>query len=143
MFLAMLLMIVLPGTPVAAPPDPWTVANRLVFSVPLAQFVSEADSPSHDTRLDWTSDGCSAPVIGSSGRSFDFTAPCRRHDFAYRNLGRFAGGTKWTPSLRNRVDQRFLTDMRSHCGSRPQIDRGTCRTWANLFYTVVRGFSGP
>ncbi|MEY3691307.1 MAG: hypothetical protein RJB57_962 [Actinomycetota bacterium] len=127
----------------APPVDPWTAASNLVFRATINEFATEAGSTAHDPRLDWSSDGCSAPVLGSTGRSFDFTLPCRRHDFAYRNLGRMEGGRRWTPALRNRVDRRFLTDMRTHCSARPRIDRGPCRTWANLYYTVVRGFSRP
>ena len=35
--------------------------------------------------LDWSNDGCSAPIVGSEGRSFNFRAACDRHDFGYRN----------------------------------------------------------
>lgn len=126
-----------------SPVDPWTAASNLVFRATIDEFAVESGSPDHDPRLDWSSDGCSAPVLGSTGRSFDFTLPCRRHDFAYRNLGRMQGGRRWTPSLRNRVDRRFLSDMNTHCSGRPRIDRGPCRAWANLYFRVVRGVSGP
>ncbi len=47
--------------------------------------------------LDWTTDGCSAPVVGGQGRSFNFTQACVRHDFGYRNtkkLGHFTESTR-------------------------------------------------
>jgi hypothetical protein len=116
---------------------------RFEFDTTIAEFVSAADAAGRDSRLDWSSDGCSAPVIGSTGRTFDFADACRRHHFAYRNLGRLESGKKWTAALRSRVDTRFLADMRAHCDSRPRIDRGSCRAWANLFYSAVRQFSGP
>ena len=131
------------GGPDASPVDPWTAASNLVFRATIDEFAVEAGSPDHDVRFDWSSDGCSAPVLGSTGRSFDFTLACNRHDFAYRNLGRMQGGRRWTPSLRNRVDRRFLSDMNTHCSGRPRIDRGPCKAWANVFYRVVRSVSGP
>lgn len=123
--------------------DPWSIAMRLEFDTPIAEFVSAAQSVQRDARLDWSSDGCSAPVIGSTGRSFDFTDACRRHDFAYRNLGRLDAGRKWTAALRARVDSKFLSDMRVHCDARQRRDKAACRAWANLFYSAVRQFSGP
>ena len=79
-------------------PSKYQVTSRLTFSVSLSQFIATADSPNRDARLDWTTDGCSAPVVGSTGRSFDFTDACRRHDFAYRNFQDIDGGKKWTSS---------------------------------------------
>lgn len=123
--------------------DPWNVAERLEFRTSLATFIRTADDPGHDVRLDWSTDKCSAPVLGSAGRTYDFTDPCRRHDFAYRNLARMHDGKRWTASLRKRVDDRFLADMRDHCASRPAVQRAACRTWAKLYYDTVRQFAGP
>lgn len=124
-------------------PDPWTVAERLEFRTTLAEFIRTADNPSRDARLDWTTDKCSAPVLGSAGRTYDFTDACRRHDFAYRNLGRLHNGSRWTHELRLRVDQRFLADMNAHCASRPAVQRAACRAWAKLYHDTVRQFAGP
>lgn len=117
--------------------------NRLVFVVPLADFIREADTPTHDTRVDWTSDGCSAPLIHSTGRSFNFVDSCRRHDFAYRNFSRIDRGILWTPPLRHRVDRMFLRDMRCQCSTRRPYDRPTCNAWAFVFYHSVRIYAGP
>lgn len=124
-------------------PSKYQVTSRLTFSVSLAQFIATADSPDRDARLDWTTDGCSAPVVGSTGRSFDFTDACRRHDFAYRNFQDIDSGKKWTSSLRDRVDRRFRTDMRAHCAQRSVIDRTPCKWWAETFYRFVRTYAGP
>ena len=114
-----------------------------VFSTPLREFIAAANDPRHDGQLVWESDKCSAPVLGSAGRTYDFTDACRRHDFAYRNFSRIDGGKKWTKSLRERVDRRFLTDMRDSCAARKTIERAACRTWADLYYTAVRQYGGP
>jgi hypothetical protein len=139
--------------------------ERMLYDVPLGEFVRivSAGDPWFDVSTDW----CSAPLVGSTGRSFDFRAACRRHDFGYRNLklldsryscaGRVAGrvcsgpggnvsgrpGTYWTASSRRRVDQQFLADMRAHCRARPWYESATCLGWADTFHGAVRTFGGP
>lgn len=125
------------------PPAPHVVARSLVFDASLTRFIGTADSPSRDRRLDWTTDGCSVPVIGSTGRSFDFYNACRRHDFAYRNLGRLDDGKWWTPQMRARVDAVFRRDMLANCSARPQSTRSTCNAWAETYYRAVRIYAGP
>jgi len=118
-------------------------ASTWMFSTPLRDFIAAANDPGHDPRLVWDSDKCSAPVLGSAGKTYDFTDACRRHDFGYRNFSRIDGGKKWTKALRERVDRRFLTDMRDSCAARKKIERAACRTWADLYYTAVRQYGGP
>lgn len=129
--------------PVAATAPVKTTVETLLFATPLDRFITLADSTLHDARLDWASDGCSAPVVHSTGRSFDFTSPCRRHDFGYRNLSRLEGGRYWTGALRRRVDDVFLRDMRAHCALRVASEKVRCRGWALLFYRAVRTYAGP
>ena len=57
----------------------------MLYAVSLRQFTSAANGTG-DRWFDWITDGCSAPLVGSTGRSFNFRGPCRRHDFGYRNL---------------------------------------------------------
>ncbi|MFM8562277.1 MAG: phospholipase A2, partial [Acidimicrobiia bacterium] len=146
--------------------DPASTAGRvevLMFQTSLASFVSTSRSPQGvDTSLDWSTDRCSAPFVGSTGRSFDFTAACLRHDFGYRNYkmldrtfncplrtpgtacsdGTWAYGRWWNASNRARLDGQFKKDLFGHCASRPVWDRPTCRAWASTFYTAVRTFGG-
>lgn len=140
-FFAALAALVVASTTTLA--SPITVAERLVFRTSLASFVETADSERRDARLDWTTDGCSAPLVESTGRSFDFTKACRRHDFAYRNIARLDGGQHWTSRMRSRVDSVFLRDMQRDCAARPRVTRTTCRNWAALFHSVVRARGGP
>lgn len=143
--------------------DPVTDLRRvetLLYRTPLSDFVAAVSGG--ERWLDVSTDGCSAPLVGNTGRSFDFTAPCRRHDFGYRNLqlldvryscpARPAGqvcaspgrlGTFWNATSRRRVDVRFLDDMRAHCRSRSRWDRPTCLAWAQTFYAAVRVAGGP
>ena len=147
--------------------DPATTAGRvevLMFQTPLTSFVSMSRSPRGvDESLDWSTDQCSAPLVGSTGRSFDFTAACLRHDFGYRNYklldqrfncpnrptnGTCADGTWnygrwWNASNRARLDAQFKKDLFGHCASRPVWDRPTCRAWATTFHKAVRAFGGP
>ena len=139
-FAAIAALVVASTTALASPVK---VAERLVFRTSLDAFVATADSESRDSRLDWSTDGCSAPFVESTGRSFDFTRACRRHDFAYRNIARLDGGRHWTSRMRARVDAVFLRDMRSDCATRPRVARASCRNWATLFHRVVRARGGP
>jgi len=117
--------------------------ERLLYATPMGQFVA---SVGVDSWLDWSTDFCSAPLVGNTGRSFDFTNPCRRHDFGYRNLQLIDhryGTRYWNHSDRLRVDQQLLGDMYHHCHSRSLFLRPTCYAWANVFYTAVRIAGGP
>lgn len=135
-------LVALPAAPSPSQPNPLVHARHLVFDTPLQVFLAAADSPLRDDRLDWTSDGCSAPVLGDSGLSFNFRGPCRRHDFAYRNFSRLNGGLIWTPSTRRRVDDVFLRDMRQTCSQRPWAVAVRCLGWAETYYRSVRMFAG-
>lgn len=118
-----------------------------MYVVSITDFTNAANATG-DRWFDWTTDWCSAPLVGSSGRSFDFHAPCRRHDFGYRNLQLLeqryhGGGAYWNSTSRKRVDQQLLTDMRAHCRARPWYEEATCRLWADTFYAAVRVAGGP
>ena len=124
----------------------WAYVSRMSFSLSLPAF--SAARATGDPRFDWSTDGCSAPLIGDTGRSFNFREPCVRHDFGYRNLNllesRYGSGrTYWNATNRKRVDQQFLTDMKAHCRSRSLPLRPTCQSWANIFFHAVRIAGGP
>jgi hypothetical protein len=128
---------------VSASPTPpaHVVADSLVFKKPLKTFVAVAEDSKRDERLNWTTDGCSAPIIGSSGRTFNFYDACRRHDFAYRNFSRLNNGKLWTESFRARVDAVFKKDMTADCVKRSALDKRSCMAWVNIFYEAVRAYS--
>lgn len=129
---------------VSASPTPpaHVVTESLVFTKPLNTFIATADSAQRDKRLNWTTDGCSAPVIGSTGRTFNFYNACRRHDFAYRNFSRLDKGKWWNEAMRARVDAVFKKDMTSDCTNRTAIDRKSCLAWVSIFYEAVRAYAG-
>lgn len=116
----------------------YAVAHSLLFRTPIQQFVTESHSPTRDTRLNWNTDGCSAPLVHSTGRSFDFYTACHRHDFGYRNMAIINGGKHWTLAMRRRIDSLFRSDMRADCALRPRLTRAACRAWAETFYRAVR-----
>ena len=116
--------------------------ERMMFSTPMSGFLAAVGT---DQWFDWSTDFCSAPLVGNTGRSFNFTNACRRHDFGYRNLhllDRRYGGGYWNPVTRHRVDRQFLADMKAHCWSRPWYDEPTCFGWAETFYAAVRVAGG-
>ncbi|MFM8530907.1 MAG: hypothetical protein ACKOD2_14795, partial [Ilumatobacteraceae bacterium] len=79
--LAVVLSFLVPAHVSTIPPDPARDLRRievLLHSVSLVTFVRTAEHHvADDDWFDWSTDLCSAPFVGSSGRSFDFTAACR------------------------------------------------------------------
>jgi Prokaryotic phospholipase A2 len=123
------------GAPGPPEPSRLEVVDRYVWA-DLDDFLAYRASPDRDPRLDWSSDECSAPVVGSTGASFAFTDACLRHDFGYRNYRRLGLFEERKPI----VDDRFLADMRDHCETRALAERDRCRAWAQVFYEAVRRF---
>jgi len=123
----------------------WAYVQQQLFKMPLHEFIRT--SASGDRWYDWTSDLCSAPLVGNTGLSFDFRNPCRRHDFGYRNLRlldrRYPGVRYWTAANRLRADGQFLADMKSHCRTRSLLLQTQCFSWAHTFYLAVRVAGGP
>jgi hypothetical protein len=102
----------------------------------LDDFLEYRDSADRDERLDWSTDECSAPLVGSTGLSFDFTHACIRHDFGYRNTKRLG----IFDQRKDEIDNRFLDDMKDHCATRSTLLQGRCYQWAYTFYYAVRAF---
>ena len=124
----------------------WRFVQHQLFEVPLGEFI--AASSGGDRWYDWSTDGCSAPMVGDTGVSFDFRNPCRRHDFGYRNLRLLdrrygVGGPFWIHDNRRRVDQQFLADMSAHCRTRSILLQPACFGWARVYYAAVRVAGGP
>ena len=117
-----------------------SVVERGVFSTELTSFPSFVRENRREFgELDWSTDYCSAPLVGNTGRSFNFRTPCQRHDFAYRNMKLL--GTL-TEANRKRVDEQFLSDMRATCAPRGISQRFNCYAWAETFFAAVRTFGG-
>lgn len=135
------LPLVVPGSPDLA------VLDRLVFATPLAQFRSERSRAKRLHRwLITSTDGCTAPLVGSSGRSFNFRVACERHDLAYANyahLARLDLGVHWDSSLRARVDDQFQRDLQETCLRRRHSERLRCDAWVVVFFHAVRLAAGP
>ena len=124
----------------------WAYVQQQLYGVSLRTFLTTA--PTGDRWFDWSNDGCSAPLVGNTGWSFDFRTACTRHDFGYRNLkllerryGKVS--TYWNGTNRRRVDQQFLADMKAHCRTRSILLQANCFGWAQTFYVAVRTFCGP
>jgi hypothetical protein len=118
-----------------APRPALSVVERLMGGN-LEAFLAYRDSAARDPRLDYSTDECTAPIVGSRGPSFDFTEACLRHDFGYRNYGRLGV----LDERREEVDDRFLRDMQAHCAARPSSQMIACFTWAGDFHRAVRAF---
>ncbi|MFZ9776601.1 MAG: phospholipase A2, partial [Ilumatobacteraceae bacterium] len=123
------------------------IVDRLVFDTPLKRFRIERTRAKRIHRwLITSTDGCSAPIVGSSGRSFNFRLACERHDLAYANysvLSRLSLGVEWNASLRAKVDDRFQRDLQDTCSKRRHSERLRCDAWAVVFFHAVRLAAGP
>lgn len=128
-------------------PADLAVVERLLYATSLSAFVRTANAPP-DRWFDWSTDHCSAPLVGNTGLSFNFTDACRRHDFGYRNLQLLerrygTGATYWNATSRLRVDRLLVADARANCATRAITLRTQCRAWAQAFYVAVRLAGGP
>ena len=162
--------IALPTTSAVATTSEPTVSRDVAFieSIVFQTSLRDFDRSRFALRrqhkwFDWSSDGCSFPVIGGTGRSFNFGAACRRHDFGYRNLklldqryncsnlspgsicstNAWAYGQFWNPPQRLRIDEQFNRDMLDNCASRLRTFRVRCEAWAFAFFQSVRTLGGP
>jgi hypothetical protein len=116
--------------------DTQAIVSRIAFDLDLPTFARQRASLRRTyPQLDWTTDGCSAPLVGSEGRTFDFRIPCARHDFAYRN---FTTLGVLDESLRARIDEQFRRDLYRSCERQLRTRRIRCVAWAELFVEVVR-----
>ena len=124
-----------------------SVVDRLVFATPLHQFRAERSRAKRTHRwLITTTDGCSAPLVGSSGRSFNFRVACERHDLAYANysaLARLSLDVEWNATLRAAVDDQFQRDLQELCTRRRHSERLRCDAWSVVFFHAVRVSAGP
>ncbi len=120
----------------------FSVIERGAFTTSLSAFPRfEKTYKKQFSELDWTTDYCSGPLVGNTGRSFNFTMSCRRHDFGYRSfklISRSSGINFWTEDLRFKVDLQFYNDMLSTCEPRGISQRLNCRAWARTYYQIVR-----
>ena len=127
-----------------APSSSGTASLRVVeqglFATELSAFPTFVRSHRRThPELDWKTDHCSAPLVGSTGRSFNFRVPCQRHDFGYRNMKRLG---QWSEDVRSRIDDQFRSDMRVTCAKRGITQRFNCYAWAETFYRAVRLWGG-
>lgn len=137
---AVLAVLVAAASVLAAPSisesDQQSLVTRIAFDLDLNNFTRQrATLTRKHPELDWTTDGCSAPVVGSEGRTFDFRIPCARHDFAYRN---FTTLGVLDEALRARIDDQFRKDLYRSCERQLRTRRIRCVAWAELFVEVVR-----
>ena len=137
----LLIAAALIGLVISPPTDDRQVVDRAVFELSLRDFVRARMSLRREHRhLDWTTDYCSAPVVGNEGRSFNFRNACMRHDFAYRNYRRL--GVLDAP-MRDAVDDVFHGDLVSSCLPKRVSLRLRCLAWAEVFFEMVRVAGGP
>lgn len=119
---------------------PIEAVSYVMFDVDFSTFKRERFSLQRAYPfLDWTTDGCSAPVVGGEGRSFNFTHACIRHDFGYRNIKRLG---QFNEVVRTKLDEQFRHDLESSCATQVRTRKIRCLMWAETFYVAVRATGG-
>jgi len=119
---------------------PIEAVSYVVFDLDFSTFKRERFSLKRAFPfLDWTTDGCSAPVVGGEGRSFNFTHACMRHDFGYRNIKRLG---QFNEVVRTKLDEQFRRDLESSCATQVRTRKIRCLMWAETFYVAVRATGG-
>lgn len=48
----------------------WGFVERELYATPIAAFAADAASPAHDAWFDWSTDWCSAPIVGGGAKPF-------------------------------------------------------------------------
>ena len=126
-----------PQVPVLSKID---AVRHIEFDLDIATFSRQRFSLRRQyPALDWTTDGCSAPIVGSEGRSFNFRTACDRHDFGYRN---FKALGLFDTSTRTLIDEQLHRDMNRACDSQRRTLKVRCVAWSEVFYTMVRAAGG-
>jgi hypothetical protein len=125
------------GLTVTEPPTEQELLDE-ALDASLDEFQALKDSTDHDMRMDWTDDGCSAPVIGSEKPWFHFREACERHDFGYRNSKRLGVFDDY----KDTIDLIFADDMHDSCEHEAWWERKQCRLTADLFYSAVKNLGG-
>lgn len=112
------------GTVPAAVRRPWASS--------MSSFLAyrSARNPSY---ANWSTDKCSNSP--DSTPVYNFTNPCIRHDYGYRNWKKYSA---FTDSAKRSIDDKFLADMKAHCATRNVFIRGECYRWAYIYYGAVR-----
>ena len=131
--------------PLDAPPVPVLsnvdAVRHIEFDLDITTFARQRFSLRRQyPNLDWSHDGCSAPIVGSEGRSFNFRTACDRHDFGYRN---FKALGLFDTSTRTLIDEQLHRDMNRACDSQRRTFKVRCIAWSEIFYTMVRAAGGP
>ena len=115
--------------------------RHIEFDLDIATFTRQRSALRRQyPTLDWSNDGCSAPIVGSEGRSFNFRSACDRHDFGYRN---FKALGLFDTSTRTLIDEQLHRDMNTSCDSQRRTLKVRCIAWSEIFYTMVRAAGGP
>lgn len=119
----------------------WTEQRELVdraMEADMDAFQDFKQDPAHDERLDYSDDGCSAPITGSVGLHYDFREACDRHDFGYRNFKRLG----LFDERKAEVDMIFFHDMQDSCGDIFIALRRHCRNMAFIYFQGVDKLGG-
>jgi len=115
--------------------------DHVMFDLDLVTFVRQRSFLRRtNPQLDWTTDSCSAPIVGESGRSFNFRNACIRHDFGYRN---YKARGLFSADSRIRIDEQFRRDLDASCAPKKRTLKVRCTAWAEIYFTAVRLVGGP
>jgi hypothetical protein len=119
--------------------------NREINATWMGQFLYNRSHRSTNglSYMDWSTDGCSAPLVGQG--PYNFSDACLRHDFGYRNLKRIESTFRrdvWMRRNKASVDTQFKIDMDDRCRQVSWWTRPGCSGLAETYEFFVRAFGG-
>ena len=134
------------ASPALAGPRPFRrrpigpTSSGMLYATSLSDFVAAVGG---DHWFDWSTDFCSAPLVGNTGRSFNFTnavppARLRVSQPATARPPLRPPGLERHQSASGSISSSSPT-CRRHCRSRPWYDEPTCFAWATTFYAARPG----
>lgn len=136
---ASVVAIVVPSTMAGATTAPPTLAQKQAIlkneltSVAVFNTMYANRTVAPNNAFDWSTDLCSWSPDKPLG--FDFTNPCRRHDFNYRN---FKNTGLFNATTKAQIDSAFEADMKAVCSKQSWLKKATCNGIADTYYEAVK-----
>lgn len=120
-----------------------TDLDGLVFNLSYTSWKWYAGSGAANGRywysyMDWSTDGCSAPLLGNG--MWDFYFACARHDLSWRNLKRISRDFDpdvWNGRNKNAADLQFRDDLHARCGDFAWYTEWACHPDAEVYFAAV------
>lgn len=108
------------------------VTDFLVFRASMKDFQHVRRQRLLSDQVSWRTTACDTAVRDGAG----FREACERREFGYHN---FARQNRFDGGMRERVDRRFKSELRSRCAGKDLVARPECERQADVYFAAVGG----